>query len=140
MLQADPSLTPEAIKRRLQNNAVPALWNGNPGLGFLDMVHRQGAGLINIPAAVQNPVQVQPSELSLGETEGQSVTRTLTLRNKGQSAITYDLSHVAGLATGPNTYTVSALDASSTVSFSSASVTVPARSAVSVDEIGRAHV
>ena len=133
MLQADPTLNPEAIKRRLQNNAVPKVWNGNPGLGYLDMVHRQGAGLINIPAAILNPTQVSPSELSLGDTEGQTVVRTLTLRNKGKTAITYDLSHEAGLATGPNTYTVSPLLAPSTVSFSSASVTVPARSSVSVD-------
>jgi len=133
MLQADPTLVPAAVKRRLQNTAIPAVFNGAPNLGFLDMVHRQGAGLINIPAAVQAPVVVMPSELALGETEGAAKTRTLTLRNTSGSAITYDLSHSAALATGPNTFTVSALDAPSTVSFSAATVTVPARGTATVD-------
>ncbi|WP_310741083.1 S8 family serine peptidase [Ideonella aquatica] len=133
MLQADPSLLPAAVKRRLQNTAVPKVYNGAPTSSYIDMVHRQGAGLINIPAAVQAPVVVMPSELALGETEGAAKTRTLTLRNTSSAAITYDLSHAAALATGPNTFAVSALDAAASVTIIPASVTVPARGTATVD-------
>ncbi|MBN8487748.1 MAG: S8 family serine peptidase [Burkholderiales bacterium] len=139
MLQADPSLAPNAIKRRLQNTAVPKPFNGAPTSGFIDMVHRQGAGLINIPAAVQAPVVVLPSELALGETEGASTTRTLTLKNTSASALTYDLSHTAALATGPNTFSVSAVDAASTVDISPSTVTVPAKGTATVEVTVTAH-
>lgn len=133
MLQADPTLSPAKVKQRLQNTAVPKAFNGAPTSGFIDMVHRQGAGLINIPAAVQAPVVIQTSEIALGETSGAAQTRTVTLKNNSTSAVTYDLSHNAALATGPNTFTVSALDSPATVSFSAPSVTVPAKGTATVD-------
>lgn len=139
LLQAHPKLTPAAVKRRLQNTAEPKAYNGAPTSGLIDMVHRQGAGLINIPAAVQNAVTVTPSELGLGETSGTALTRTITLQNKTTSAVTYNLSHQAALATGPNEFTVSAFDAASTVGFSAASVTVPAKGKATVDVTIDAH-
>jgi subtilisin family serine protease len=42
LLQAHPRTPPPLVRDLLQNNAVPANWNGNPGLGFLDNVHVQG--------------------------------------------------------------------------------------------------
>lgn len=133
MLQADPSLSPDAVKTRLQNTAEPKVWTGNPASGLVDMVHRQGAGMIDIPAAIQTRATVTPSELSLGESETGPVTRTLTLRNKSKNAVTYDLSHTSALATGPSTFTISAFNAPATVGFSASSVTVPARGTASVD-------
>jgi subtilisin family serine protease len=48
MLQANPALKPLEIRDRLQNHADPKVWNGNPALGFLDVVGRQGAGMIDV--------------------------------------------------------------------------------------------
>ena len=47
----------EAVRGLLQNTAVPAPWQGNPGLGFLDQVHRQGAGMLKIDKAILAPVK-----------------------------------------------------------------------------------
>ena len=46
LLEARPHASPKEVQQRLQNTARPALWWGNPGLGFLDNVHRQGAGML----------------------------------------------------------------------------------------------
>jgi len=40
LLQAHPDAKPNEVQQRLQNTARPALWSGNPTLGFLDVVHR----------------------------------------------------------------------------------------------------
>ncbi len=49
------------------------------------------------------------------------------------SAVTYDLSHVDALATGPNTFTLTYFAPQATVDFSIASVTVPAGGSATVD-------
>ena len=33
-------------------SADPKVWWGNPGVGFLDNVHRQGAGMLDIDDAI----------------------------------------------------------------------------------------
>ena len=55
------------------------MWWGNPGLGFLDNVHRQGAGMLRIDDAVEADAIVSPSSLALGEIETGSVTRRLRI-------------------------------------------------------------
>jgi len=126
LLQARPGLTPEEVRSILQNTAEPKPWSGNPALGFLDNVHRQGAGMIRIVDAIQAPARVTPGKLTLGESESGPAVRTLTVRNDSGSPITYTLSHTAALATGPNTFTPSFFVAPATVSFSAPTVTVPA--------------
>lgn len=133
MLQADPSLKPDDVKARLQNSAKPKPWTGGPTQGFTDMVHRQGAGMIDLPAAMLGKTVVTPSELSLGESEVGPVTRTLTLRNRSNTAVTYDLSHQAALATGASTFAISVISAPAGVAFSANSVTVPAKGKATVD-------
>jgi len=133
VLEAQPNLASNAMRGRLQNSADPRPWWGNPGLGFLDNVHRQGAGMLDIPGTVQATAMVEPSELALGESEFGPVTRTLTVRNLGSTAATYNLSHVGALATGPNTHVPSFFNAPATVAFSAASVNVPAGGSASVD-------
>ncbi|HJV70390.1 S8 family peptidase [Ideonella sp.] len=133
LLQADPKIKAKTMRDRMQNSADPKNWQGNPNLGYLDEVHRQGAGMLDLVGAVQAKVLVQPGELSLGESQAGPAVRTLTFSNKGTTAITYDLSHASALATGPNSFTVSAFDAPADVSFSAASVTVPAKGNASVD-------
>jgi subtilisin family serine protease len=126
LLQARPNLTPDEVRSILQNTAEPKPWSGNPALGFLDNVHRQGAGMIQIVNAVQAPARVTPGKLALGESAGGPVTRTLTVRNDSAAPITYTLSHNAALATGPNTFTPTFFNAPATVAFSVPSITVPA--------------
>ena len=45
----------EDVRDILQNSASPRLWFGNPALGFLDNVQRQGAGMLAIDAAERRP-------------------------------------------------------------------------------------
>src|SRR6266567_6978218 len=61
------------------NTALPQVWWGNPGLGFLDNVHRQGAGMVRIDDAVEADAIVSPSSLALGEIETGSVTKRLRI-------------------------------------------------------------
>jgi hypothetical protein len=133
MLEAKPHTPSNGMKSRLQNSADPKNWFGAPSLGFLDNVHRQGAGMLDIPGAVLAGAVVEPSELALGESEAGPAVRSLTITNNGSSLMTYALSHVGALATGPNTFTPSFFDAFATVAFSAASVNVPPGGSASVD-------
>lgn len=126
LLQARPGLSPEEVRTLLQNTALPKAWWGNPALGFLDNVHRQGAGMVQIADAVLTTAHVTPSKLALGESETGPATRTLTVTNNGATAVTYDLLHVPALATGPNTFTPAFFNAPAAVTFSSPTVTVAA--------------
>lgn len=127
----------KAVRDRLQNSADPTLWNLNPALGFLDNAHRQGAGLLDIDDAILATVEVSPGKLSLGESEAGPQTRTLSIRNKGVSSVTLNLSHVAAISTGPksltNYATVSYFGSDATASFSADSVTVGPGGDASVD-------
>jgi minor extracellular serine protease Vpr len=130
ILEARPRISANAMMGRLQNSADPKLWNGNPGLGFLDQVHRQGAGMLDIVGTIDATTVVEPSQLSVGESEFGPKTYTIRVTNQAGAPVTYGLSHVPALATGPNTagatYSVSAFVRPATVNFSTASVTVPA--------------
>jgi len=126
LLEARPNTPSQSVDVILQNSADPKPWWGNPALGFLDNVHRQGAGMLDIDDAILSTTKIAPSDLSLGEVESGSVTRMLNVENKSSSAVTYDLSHTAALATGPNTFTPAFISAPSTVVFGAPSVTVPA--------------
>jgi subtilisin family serine protease len=133
LLEAKPHTPSNAVRGILQNSADPAVWWGNPGLGFLDNAHRQGAGMLDIPGAILATTKVEPGKLSLGESESGPVTRTLTIENNGPSAATYELSHEPALATGGNTFAPSFFLAPSSVSFNPASITVPAGGSATVD-------
>ena len=56
---------------------------GVAGLGFLDIVHRQGAGMLDIDDAIASTTTISPGKLSLGE--GMGGSRTLTLSNRGSA-------------------------------------------------------
>lgn len=133
LLEARPNTPPAAVRTILQNNASPIAWWGNPTLGFLDNVHRQGAGLVQIVDAVLSTTKVEPGKLALGESQAGPATRTLTIENNGPAAVTYDLGHVAALATGPNTFVPAFFNAPAAVAFSAPSVTVPAGGTATVD-------
>jgi subtilisin family serine protease len=133
LLEAHPSTPSQVVRDILQNSASPRLWFGNPGLGLIENTHRQGAGLININAAIGATTKVTPGKLSLGETEAGPVTRTLTIENKGASDATYDLSNQPALATGNRTFSVQFFQGAAGVSFSSSTLTVPAGTMADVD-------
>jgi minor extracellular serine protease Vpr len=133
LLEARPDTSSQDVRDILQNSADPRNWWGNPGLGFADNVHRQGAGMLDIPGAILSTVRVSPGKLSLGESEAGPSARTLTITNTGSDAVTFDVSHVPALATGPNTFTVGFFGSFATATFSAGSVTVPAGGSATVD-------
>src|SRR5207249_3410420 len=126
----------------LQNSAKPHVWSGNPTLGLLDNVHRQGAGMLDIRAAIEANAEITPSKLSLGESQAGAATRTLTIRSLPGTgkAVSYTFEHEPALATNgvingpsevinPNDPTAG----SASVSFSHSTVTVKNNQAASVN-------
>ena len=145
-LQAHPGTSPAEVRDALQNTAEPMLWSGNPGSGQLDVVHRQGAGMINIDKAINAPARVSPGKLSLGEDQGQSVVRTLTVKNMTNSPIEYVLSHSPAVSTTTTSNSASAIllptnssAAPATVAFNAPSVSVPANGTATFDVTISAH-
>ncbi|HEX4744526.1 MAG TPA: S8 family serine peptidase, partial [Candidatus Limnocylindria bacterium] len=138
LLQARPGTNANSVRAILQNSADPKNWNGNPGLGFLDNVHRQGAGMLDIDDSILATTSIEPGKLALGESQAGPSTNTLTLTNTGSTAVTYDLSRVNALSTGGNTNAPGQFVGNAGVSFSQAgipvtSVTVPAGGTATVD-------
>lgn len=82
--------------------------------------------MLDIDDAIVSTTKIEPSKLSLGESEKGPHTATLTIENDAQAAVTYQLSHATALATGAATFTPSFFVAPATVTFDPASVTVPA--------------
>jgi subtilisin family serine protease len=128
-LQAHPRARATEIRDALQNNAEPADWWGYPGIGYLDNVTRQGAGMLRIDRAIEAKTSVTPAKLSLGESEAGTVTRKLTVTNNSKSAVTYTLSYVNALSV-VGTFAPDFWDSDAVVTFSSDTITVkPRRSA-----------
>lgn len=133
MLQAKPRTNSQIMRTILQNSADPKPWWGSPAAGFLDNVHRQGAGMLDIDDAILATTKIEPGKIATGESEAGPYTETLTVENNGPADVTYDLSHAAALATGPNTFTPAFFNAPAGVVFSAPSVTVPAGGSATVD-------
>jgi len=139
LLEARPHLSPEDVEQRLQNSARPHLFS--PTLTFLNNVHRQGAGMLQIDDAVTADAVVSPSSLALGEIETGSLTRTLRItRNESHEerhrhrsghhfdddddVVTYKLGHEPALATSANTFAPQFVVSFATVAFSVPTVTL----------------
>ncbi|MCK6544736.1 S8 family serine peptidase [Myxococcota bacterium] len=133
LLEARPNTSVQQVRNILQNTADPRPWNGNPGLGLLDQVHRQGAGMLDIDEAIVTPVRVAPGKLSLGESETGPATRTLTIINDGDGDVTYTLGHEPALSTRGNAYAPIATTGFASVAASAGTVTVPAGGTATVD-------
>lgn len=131
LLQAKPNTPSQAVRSILQNSADPKNWWFNPGLGFLDNVHRQGAGMLDIDDAILATTKIEPGKIAAGESQAGPYVQTLSIENNGAAAVTYDLSYVNALSTGgviaPSFFTSDA-----SVSFSAPSVSVPAGGSASV--------
>ena len=124
-LQAHPKTKASDVRTYFQNSASPKNWQGYPSLGYLDQVSRQGAGMLQIDKAILATAKVEPSKLSLGESQAGLAVKTLTITNSGAVAVTYTLGYVNALSV-TNTFLPGAYGSDATVAFSAASVTVPA--------------
>jgi subtilisin family serine protease len=124
-LQAHPRVKAEDVRTYLQNTAVPANWWGNPGLGYLDNVNRQGAGMLQIDKAILTTAIVEPSKLSLGESQAGPSTKNLRITNSGRKPVTYTFSSVNALSVA-KTFSPSFYGSDAVVTFSAASITVKA--------------
>ncbi len=117
------SLSASKVRDILQNSADPKVWGGNPALGFLDNVHRQGAGMVDVDDAILATTSVTPGKLSLGEGEAGPTTHELSVRNATPTPVTYNVSYVNALSTG-GTITPSFFVSDATVSFDQSTITV----------------
>ena len=125
LLEARPDLGAHDVRDVLQNSADPRDWWGDPELGLPDNVHRQGAGMLDVPGAVLATTGIAPGKLSLGATE-EAVTETITITNDGDAEATYELDHEVAVGTHGDTFVPSFNDSAAEVSFSSDGVTVAA--------------
>jgi len=138
ILQAkNKEISPAMVRTLLMNTALPKGLNVQPAAG-LEPTWRQGAGLAQIVNAVTTPAWVSPSKISLGE--GTGGASQLTVTNGGTAPVTYDLSEVTTVGTGPSTmagtvypFNFSYLGGSNTATFGSPSVTVPAGGSAAVN-------
>ena len=134
LLEARPNTPSQAVRGILQNSADPQSWWGIPGGPFLDNAHRQGAGMLDIDDAILATTKIEPGKLSLGESEAGPSMHTLTVKNNGSSAVTYDLSYVSAVATtGTWAEDLGFWLTNEYVDFDSSSVTVPAGGTATVN-------
>lgn len=133
LLQAHPNLPAGVVRTLFQNTADPALWWGDPSFGYLDNVHRQGAGMLDIPQAILSTVKVEPSKLALGESQAGPITKTITIANDGTTTKVFSLSHQPALGTHGSTFSPAFNANFASVSFSDDEVKVPPKSKVRVN-------
>ena len=145
LLQSNTALNPGDVRTVLQNTGKLVTFAALESHGFdrtaKEPIHRQGAGLINVPAAVAQahshakitsdavPSTVTPSKISLGDTDSNDPTE-LTIANRSNKEVTYTLSSdVSPVGTaGPNEIPSYFAGLNTKVSFSAKTVTVPANS------------
>ena len=132
LLEDQPGLEAHDVRDVLQNTADPTKWWGNPDEGELDNVHRQGAGMLDIPGAVQATTSLSPGKLALGATEG-PVTETVTVSNDGDEAATSEVAHEPAMGTHGNTFVPDFNTAFAEASFSKEEVTVEPGYSAEVD-------
>jgi len=138
VLQAkNKNITPAQVQTLLMNTSQPADVNIAKGSGFLEPTWRQGSGLAQIVPAVQTPAWVTPAKFSLGEGNGGS--QQLTITNGSSVAVTYDLSAVSTVGTGPSStpgavypFNFGYFTGTNATTFSSSSVTVGPKSSANV--------
>jgi hypothetical protein len=127
LLEAKPNTPSQAVRGILQNSADPQAWWGFPGGPYLDSVHRQGAGMLDIDDAILATTKIEPGKIAAGEGEAGPYMTTVSVENNGPDAVTYDLSFVSAIATtGTWAEDLGFWLTGEVVSFSKDSLTVPA--------------
>jgi minor extracellular serine protease Vpr len=134
VLQASPGTSPAMVKTILQNSADPVPLAA--GSTLLQVVHRQGAGMVDIDDSLSAGTLVTPGEISLGE--GTGGTAALTIQNNTSGPLTYNLSHQPAVSNNLNTFAPGAFTTAAAVTFSEGgsavtSVEVPAGGTATVD-------
>ena len=131
-------ISPAMVRTLLMNTALPKAVNIAPDSGLLEPTWRQGAGLAQVVNAVTTPSWVTPDKISLGE--GSGGASQLTVTNGGTVPVTYNLSEVTTMGTGPSTaagavypFNFAYLVGTDTATFNSPSVTVPAGGSATVN-------
>jgi hypothetical protein len=125
LLEAKPNLKASEVRDILQNSADPKDWSLAPGFGYIESVHRQGAGMLDIDDAILATTTITPGKIATGEGEAGPFVQKLTIYNDGNSTVTYDLSYEEYAITTEGVLTVDDYWLSdATVSFSASSVTV----------------
>lgn len=126
LLQAKPDLAAAEVRDVLQNTAAPAELNLAPGSGFLEPVHRQGAGMLAIDDAITATATITPGKLALGESAAGPATRSVTLTNDGAEPVTYALGNADAVSTAGVPSTPGYYLGGAQADFGAESVTVPA--------------
>lgn len=127
LLEAKPKTKARDVRGILQNSAEPKVWWGNPALGFLDNVHRQGAGMLRIDNAIKATTVITPSKIATGEywEVMDPWVQPIDVKNNSNKPVTYDISYVNALSTG-GVITPSFFTSNAYVEFSESTITVPA--------------
>ncbi len=99
LLEARPDTPVSMVRTILQNSADPVPFGTT---SFLEVVHRQGAGMLDIDDAVAADTLVTPGKLSLGE--GTGGTRQLSVTNNSDEPRTYTLAHQAAVSSFGSTF------------------------------------
>lgn len=100
MLEAEPDLSVEQVRIRLQNSSVPTDLSVAPGNGYTEPVHHVGAGLIQIDDAILADVYIDPGMIQLGQQlSGATTTQKVVLTNLTGTDHTYTISHTAAVST-----------------------------------------
>lgn len=132
LFEARGTMGHQQVKELFQNSADPQTWSLNTAVDYLEPVHRQGAGMLDIDDAILSTVHLSPGALSLGESEAGPVTETITATNDGPDDVTYAVSFEDGISTSGNPNNPAFSYATSTVQVPE-TVTVPAGGSASLD-------
>ncbi|MGP9601559.1 S8 family serine peptidase [Brachybacterium sp. AOP42-E1-35] len=135
LLESSPELTPRDVKTAMMNTADQLTWSLIPDVGYLEPVHRQGAGLLDMVGAVHTATRVDEPSISLGEGEDGPKTVTLTVHNDSEAEQTYQVGVRHGIATGHPAYDPAFYDAAGIAEPAADTVAVPAGSSTELDVV-----
>lgn len=133
LLEKSPELTPAQVKSAMMNTADPLTWSLAPDQGYLEPVHRQGAGLLDLVSAAHATTSVAEPSISLGEGEDGPRTVTITVANAADEDRTYDVGVRHGVATGAPTSDPEFYAAEGIAEPAGSTVTVPAHGSADVE-------
>ncbi|QSB05793.1 S8 family serine peptidase [Natronoglycomyces albus] len=125
VLQERPELSPYEVKGALVNTANP-IPSGQGESTVLEPAHRQGSGMVNVPAAVENEVRLTPEALALGDSTEQPRIEHIEVRNTSDHDARYELVHRPSQATTGSVFTPQTIVATADVTFETDTVDIPA--------------
>jgi minor extracellular serine protease Vpr len=102
-LQARPSVKAIDVKTYLLNSALPKDWWGYPGVGYLEPVARQGAGMLQIDKAILSTSVVTPAKIATGESQKGPFKQVLTIKNNSSHSVRYSFDYESAISVA-NTY------------------------------------